>query len=250
MYGRRSELCGFFEDHGIGYVVAVPVDHRVTRSGGVRMRVDAALEPVEARGWNRRSCAAGAKGPRSYDWARIATCSPCRPLLIRRSISSPDEIAYFYASAPRGYMCSLTEPVKIAGTRWKPADDLPGSKSTIGLDQTQARLHRAYKRHITLAMAALALPAVLTAIEKAANPTAVLPDDPGQAQPTDCGTIPPTVPETQRLFHLFSTLTHGISPRDVRARLTLHLRWSTWRRRHRARARRHHYRTRLALIPG
>jgi hypothetical protein len=34
----------------------------------------------------------------------------------------------------------------------------------------------------------------------------------------------------------------------ARAQITRHLNWSTWRRRHQARARWHHYRTRLALI--
>jgi hypothetical protein len=53
--------------------------------------------------------------------------------------------------------------------------------------------------------------------------------------------------EAQRQFHLFSTLTHEISLRAARACLTLHLRWSEWRR-HRARARWDHCRTRLALI--
>jgi hypothetical protein len=73
------------------------------------------------------------------------------------------------------------------------------------LDQTQVRLYRAWKRHVTLAMAALALLAVLTAIETAAHPAPVLPTDPDQAPPADCGTFVLTVPEAQRLYHLFST---------------------------------------------
>jgi SRSO17 transposase len=246
VYGRSGALRELLEREGIGYVFAVPVDFHLTTSGQVRMRADQALGLVEEKGWNRRSCGAGAKGPRYYDWAWIATDHPCRHLLIRRSISDPGELAYFYAYAPAGRVCSLTDLVKVAGTRWKVEDDFQDVKSTIGLDQTQVRLYRAWRRHVTLAMAALAFLAVLAAIEKAAHPAPVLPHDPDQTPPADCGTTALTVPETQRLFHLFSILARGV-PSCTCAQIPLHLRWSDWRRRHQARARWHHYRTRLAL---
>lgn len=94
----------------------------------------------------------------------------------------------------------------------------------------------------------IAFLAVLAAIEKKARPAPMLPEDSDQAPPAGCGIIALTVPEAQRLFHLFATLATDLPPRIVHARLTLHLRWSHWRRRHQARARWHHYRTRLALI--
>jgi SRSO17 transposase len=248
VYGRSRELREFFEAAGIGYVFAVPVDHQLTTSGRVRIRADQALHLVETHGWNRRSCGTGAKGPRYYDWAWIATDHPRRQLLIRRSIADPGEIAYFYAYAPDHRVCSLTDLVKIAGTRWKVEDDFQDSKSTVCLDQTQVRLYRAWKRHVALAMAALAFLAVVAAIERSAHPAPVLPEDPDQLPPTDCGTIALTVPETQRLFHLLTTLTRNLPPHSVRARLARQLNWSDWRRRHQARARWHHYRTRLTLI--
>ena len=105
-------------------------------------------------------------------------------------------------------------------------DDFQDSKSTTCLDHTQVRLYRAWKRHVTLAMAALAFLAVLAAIEKSAHPAPVLPDDPDQAPPADCGTIALTVPEAQRLFHLFTTLIRDSPPRAARARIALHLAWS------------------------
>jgi hypothetical protein len=53
-------------------VFAVPVDHQVTTSGGMRMRADQALHLAGLEGWNRRSCGAGTKGPRYYlSWATI-----------------------------------------------------------------------------------------------------------------------------------------------------------------------------------
>ncbi|HEV2634389.1 MAG TPA: IS701 family transposase [Actinocrinis sp.] len=248
VYGRSRELREFLKAAGIGYVFAVPVDHRLTTPGGLRMRADRALHLVQAQGWNRRSCGAGVKGERYYDGAWIATDHPRRQLLIRRSIADPSEIAYFYAYAPEDCVCSLTDLVKTAGTRWKVEDDFQDSKSTAGLDQTQVRCYRAWKRHVTLAMAALAFLAVVAAIERTAHPAPVLPDQPDQLPPTDCGTIALTVPEAQRLFYLLTTLTHNLPPHCVHARITRHLNWSDWRRRHQARARWHHHRTRLALI--
>ena len=43
VYGRSRELREFLENAGIGYVFAVPVDHRLTTSGQVPMRADQTL---------------------------------------------------------------------------------------------------------------------------------------------------------------------------------------------------------------
>jgi SRSO17 transposase len=117
VYGRSSELLEVFEARGIGYVFAVGCDFQLTTSGQVRMRADQALGLVEARGWNRRSCGNGAKGRRLYDWAWIATASERHHLLVRRKISDPSEPAYYLAFVPAHYVCSLTDLVKVAGTR-------------------------------------------------------------------------------------------------------------------------------------
>jgi len=71
---------------------------------------------------------------------------------------------------------------------------------------------------------------------------------PGQLPPPDCGTVALTVPEAQRLFRLLATLTRSLPSHAVRALIARHLGWSDWRRRHQARARWHHYRTRLAGV--
>ena len=69
-----------------------------------------------------------------------------------------------------------------------------------------------------------------------------LPHDPDQQAPADCGMTALTVPETQRLL---TTTTAWRIPANQE--IEFHLAWSHWRRRHQARARWHHYRTRLAL---
>ena len=241
VYGRSRELRGFLEGAGIGYVFAVPADHQLTTSGGGSMRADQALHLVEPDGWNRRSCGEGAKGQRYYEWAWIATDHPRRWLLIRRSIADPSEIAYFRAYAPERLPCSLTDLVKVAGGR------LPGLEIYRLTRPDPGQALPAWKRHVTMAMAALALLAVLAAIDKTSHPAPILPDDPNQDPPADCGAIALTVPEAQQLFHLLTTCIHDLPPSAMRARIARHLNWSDWRRRHQARARWHHYRTRLAL---
>lgn len=242
VYGRSSELREVFETRGIGYVFAVGRDFAVTTSGHEKMRADQALKLVEPAGWNRRSAGAGSKGPRYYDWAWIATASPRHQLLIRRSIST-GELAYYLAFVPEQYVCSLTDLVKVAGTRWAVEDDFQDSKQATALDGTQVRGYRAWKRHVTLVMAAYALLAVTAARARAAHPAPVLPEHDEQPAPEDCGMIALTVPELQRLLPVLLSQQTG---QDTDA--ATHLAWSAWRRRHQARARWYHYRRRYALI--
>ena len=178
VYGRSSELRTLFEQRGVGYVFAVGADFRITTSGSVTMRADQAIGLVEARGWNRRSCGNGAKGRRLYDWAWIATASPRHQLLIRRKISDPSEAAYYIAYVPAHYVCSLTDLVRVAGTRWAIEDDFQDAKQAVGLDQTQMRRYRAWKRHTALALAAYALLAIASALAKAAHPAPSCPTSP------------------------------------------------------------------------
>jgi SRSO17 transposase len=242
VYGRSSDLRALFEARGIGYVFAIGCDFQLTTSGRQKTRADQALKLVEAHGWNRRSAGAGSKGPRYYDWAWIATASPSHHLLIRRSIST-GELAYYLAFAPESYVCSLTDLVKVAGTRWAVEDDFQDAKQATAFDGTQMRGYRAWKRHVTLVMAAYALLAVTAAEARAVHPAPVLPEHDQQRAPEDCGMIALTVPELQRLLPVL--LPDRINANtDVGANLA----WSTWRRRHQARARWHHYHRRYALI--
>ena len=85
-------------------------------------------------------------------------------------------------------------------------------------------------------MAALAICAITAALLKGRSSTqAHPPARPGQPPPADTGMIPLTVPEVRRL------LAANRSPAPLG--LTIH--WSGWTRRHQARARWFHQRTRL-----
>lgn len=229
------------EAHGVGYVFAIGCDFTVTTSGHERLCADRALDLVEPRGWNRRSAGSGSKGRRLYDWAWIALSDPRQHLLIRRKIGSPRELGFYLAHVPDHYVCSLTDLVKVAGTRWAVEEGFQDAKQAVALDETQVRIYRAWKRHVTLAVTAYAVLAVAAATAKAAHRAPVLPDDADRPRPADTGMIALTVPEIQRLLSLILPGRTRLGP-DI----GFHLRWSEWRRRHQARARWHHYRKRTA----
>ena len=112
----------------------------------------------------------------------------------------------------------------------------PG-KDCFGLDDSQVRLYTATARHTVLVMAALAICAVTAAALRHRTPgQPPLPVRPDQPPPADPGMIPLTAPETARLLAAAFSLppppghpTHS----------------SAWHRRHPARTRWYHHRTRL-----
>jgi hypothetical protein len=138
-------------------VLAVPKSFTVGTAAGDK-RADQLAALVPAAGWQQLSCGDGAKGPRFYDWALIATTSPDRHLLVRRSLTRHDkgerELAYFTCHAPAG--TTLAELVRVAGARWAVGECFQAAKNETGLDQYQVRRYDAWCRHATLSMLALA----------------------------------------------------------------------------------------------
>jgi SRSO17 transposase len=228
VYGGDPKLRTGLEHRGIGYVLAVACDHHVP-SFGVKVRVDVLAARLPRRSWQRLSAGDGAKGPRLYDWAWIDiadTAGEHRWLLMRRNITT-DELAFYRCWSP--VPVSLRELVRVAATRWAVEECFQTSKDQIGLDHYQVRGWTPWHRFITLAMLALAVLAVMAAASRADPP----------AQPHTDTHIPLTIAEIRRLLNAL-VMTPA---RD----LTRTLRWSLWRRKVQARARRSHYQRRLAL---
>ena len=110
---------------------------------------------------------------------------------------------------------------------------LQAGKDFLGLDESQVRLYPAIARHTVLVMAALAICAVTAAqLRDRTDTQAPPPVRPGQAPPADAGMIPLTTAEIARL------LTRPAPPGAA-------AHWLAFRRRHQARARWYHQRTRL-----
>lgn len=243
VYGRAGELRTFLQDNEIGYVLRVGCAFRVEATPGNKLRADDLVarftgpDPGPGSGpdsWQICSVT-GSKGERAYAWAWIATTSPRHFLLIRKHLTT-GELAHHYCYIPPDQPITLMTLVRVACLRWPVEEDFEFGKDHFGLDHSQVRLYPALLRHIVLTMAALAVCAVSAAQAKTRAPAPILPSTPDAQPPEDPGLIALTVAEIKRLFML---VTRQLLPE------THHLHWVWWRRRHQARARWHHHRTRL-----
>jgi SRSO17 transposase len=171
VYGSDYHFRSALEKQGLGYVVGVRTDFAVC-VGLRQVRVRQLLAEVPGDGWHRLSCGAGAKGPRLYDWALRPTNCPepetyARWLLIRRSVSAPEDVAYFACGGPPG--TTLPELVRVAGTRWAIEECFELGKGDCGLDEYEVRSWVGWHRHVTLSLFALAVVAALRS--RAAKPS-------------------------------------------------------------------------------
>jgi SRSO17 transposase len=171
VYGSDYAFRSALESLGLGYVVGVRTDYAVW-AGFRQVRVKALLAEVPASAWQRLSCGDGAKGPRLYDWAVTRTNAPdpdtyARWLLIRRSVSDPEEVAYFACGGPP--QTTLPELVRTAGTRWAIEECFELAKGDCGLDEYEVRSWVGWYRHVTLSLFALAVVAVIRS--QAAQPS-------------------------------------------------------------------------------
>src|SRR5215470_2552321 len=158
VYGQAKWLQAWLEDQDVSYVMAIRCSDTLTMPAGER-RADVLIAAVPARGWQRISAGAGAHGPREFDWARIPVRAGQKRgrghwLLARRSISDPEEIAYYACYGPR--RSSTADLAWIAGSRWHIEECFQQAKNEAGLDHYQVRTWRAWYPHITLSMLALA----------------------------------------------------------------------------------------------
>jgi SRSO17 transposase len=237
VYGRDAKLRSFLEDRRTGYALKIPCSFRVTVPTGHKIRADHAARLVPAAAWQTASAGHGSKGERDYGWAWLATASRHHHLLIRRRLSHPSDLAYFYCHVPVSRACSFTTLIRIAGRRWPVEEDFRLGKSDFGLADSQVRCYTAVTRHVALAMAALAVCAVTAALaHPRTNALGRPPTSPDDRPPADLGLIPLTVAEIKRIFNLITRTWQTIRH---------YLHWSWWRRRHQARARWFHHRARL-----
>jgi hypothetical protein len=219
---------------GSGLCAAGSFQLRLTLASGVTLTCKQAVSARlnGKRGWEVRSAGTGSKGQRWYAWAWLGTASDRHHLLIRRHLET-GELAFHYCYLPEGQPVSVSRLVRAAGLRWPAEEGFEFGKDCFGLDQSQVRRYTAIARHTVLVMAALAICAVTAALLRRRTDTqAPAPARPDQPPPADPGMIPLTVPETGRL------LSHPPPPGSVGH-------WLDWRRRHQARSRWYHQRTRL-----
>ena len=239
VYGGDKMLRATIRGHQLGYVMQIAANRQVATAAGKVAARDLAAD-LPATAWQTYSAGTGSKGHRYYSWTLIDINPEPEPadakdtakdtgaggeqmLLVRRN-DATGELAYHLCHAPRP--TPMHTLVRVAGQRWRIEENFQAAKGHVGLDQHQVRRWDSWHRWTTLAMLAHAFLTVLATLARE--------DDPHP------GLIAITVAEARRLFN---TLT-----RAATRSLDHALGWSTWRRRHQARARTAHYHRRIT--PG
>ena len=174
VYGDTRRLGMFLEEREQPYVLALSGKAHVW-AGFYQHRVSTLLESLRqgelpseeaGGGWRRISAGKGSKGPRLYDWLRLALNPPLqegleRWLLVRRSIEDPDELTTYTVFSAEG--TTLEELAKVAGMRWRVEIGFEEAKGEVGLSHYEVRSWHGWYRHITLALLAHAFLAAIRA---------------------------------------------------------------------------------------
>jgi SRSO17 transposase len=166
VYGDNPGLRQWLDREDINYVMAVSCDAQFSTAAGPR-RADELAATAPKRGWQRLSAGKGSKGHRLYDWLLVDPGADDHLLLVRRSITKPDELAYYicHTSTP----VPVAELVRVAGSRWAVEETFQFTKNETGLDHYQVRRYDAWYRHVTLSLLAAAFLAVTAYRERARN---------------------------------------------------------------------------------
>ncbi len=165
VYGHSSQLRQWLESQAQAYVLAVPGNEYVW-VGHRQVQVQEIQAGLLAEEWQPRACGLGAQGPRVYDWQCRALAAPAgqpwgRYLLCRRSREDPARPQAYLVHAPQG--CALQTLVQVAGTRGCIESGFEAAKGEVGLDAYEVRSATGWYRHVTLALWAMALLAVIRA---------------------------------------------------------------------------------------
>jgi SRSO17 transposase len=168
VYGGDARLRSWLEQRDLAYVLAVKATQPLwaaTEQGPAEVAARQLVARLPARAWRRLSSGDGAKGPRVYDWARVALTRPGWPgrgfwLLVRRRLTD-GELAFSACFGPAG--TTLAELVRVAGARWAVEECFQAAKDQVGLDHYQVRRYDAWYRHTTLVLVAQAFLAAVRA---------------------------------------------------------------------------------------
>jgi len=171
VYGDSRRLGMFLEEREQPYVLALSGKAHVW-AGFYQHRVGTVLESLRQgellpeEGFRRISVGEGSKGPRLYDWLRLALNPPMqegfeRWLVVRRSIEDPEEISAYTVFAPDG--ATLEALAKAAGSRWRVEIAFEEAKGEVGLAHYEVRSWDGWYRHITLCLFAHAFLASIRA---------------------------------------------------------------------------------------
>jgi SRSO17 transposase len=163
-YGRDRSFLTWLASAGHGYVLAIPASDMVHSAGMVRADVHGSRLPSNAR---EVRIVTGPEGRRTT-WTSfpIALCGTGEGnvaraadgfeylLLVERTNDDKQRDIYRVAHAPVGV--PLADLIWVAGAKGGLDDSLRDARERAGIDQYEVRTWKAWYRHVTLAMLAVA----------------------------------------------------------------------------------------------
>lgn len=168
VYGNSEALRDFVSNHGKQYVFAVsnrlivwPLKKQDWGKWGGSSQISLAelVQQLPADCWKQISVREGSKGSIFYDWttvqvreSRNGKSGPKGWVLIRRSITNPEEIAYYLSNASS--KIGLETLVQVATQRFEIELCFEEAKGETGLDHYEVRHWHGWYRHITMSMMA------------------------------------------------------------------------------------------------
>jgi len=157
VYGDDRRLRLWLEERCQPFVLAVSCNDALW-DGFQQIRADALAAAHPDDQWVCLSAGQGAKGPRLYEWMHLPLArwgvEPgwAHSLLVRRSLTQPNVLAYYVVFAPPE--TSLSDLVRVAGARWTIEEGFEFTKDDLGLDHYEVRHWAGWYRHITLVLLA------------------------------------------------------------------------------------------------
>ena len=251
VYGGDARLRAWLEQQDLAYVLAVKATQPLWAAGEQGPAEVPARELVArlpARAWRRLSAGDGAKGPRVYDWARVALTRPGWPgrgfwLLARRRLGTGSWPTTPASARPAPPWPSWSGWPGAAG-RWRSASRPPRTRSAWTTTRSAAMTPGigtspwCWSPRDSWRRSAPRRPATGEG-EGGAAERAELPQPP---RPPRSDLVGISTAEARRLLAGLVWWT----PPTVRQVLW----WSWWRRRHQTRARRCHWRRRQRRLAG
>jgi SRSO17 transposase len=165
VYGADRPLRHWLEAQHQAYVLGITGNEQLWVGHRARAVSDL-IAQIPPTGWEEHTTGMGSQGPRVYAWYRVAL-NPTDVagwqhwVVFRRSLSDPHDVHAYRAFGPA--QTSLARLAEVAGTRWAVETSIQTAKGEVGLDQYEVRSWTGWHRHITLAMWAQALLAVIRA---------------------------------------------------------------------------------------
>jgi len=161
-FGRDGAFLDALEDSRQRYLVEVPCNTTVWTERPMRStpdelvwRVSQLAETFPAAAWRTIKLREGAKGPLTFEFARLRIWSvrhrhagPELWLLIRRTLGRVPEVKYYLSNAATE--TPLEPMAQVTGVRWRVEEFFEDAKGQLGMAHYEARSWTSWHHHMSL----------------------------------------------------------------------------------------------------